>query len=151
VIALRRRGHQAAAFLVAFVPCAFAVTGNLVFPIGTIFAERLAYLPLIGFCGLAGVVLASVPGRALPAVLVAVALVAGAWRTAERCGDFKNEATIAEATAAASPGSVKALYNAARTLIGQGRTADAKPVIERMEAIRRRAVSERARADDERR
>jgi len=35
VVALRRKGHFAAAFLTAFIPAAFAVTGNLALAIGT--------------------------------------------------------------------------------------------------------------------
>jgi hypothetical protein len=135
VAALARRGRWSAAFLVAFLPCAFAVTGNLAVPIGTIFGERLAYTPLIGACGLVGLALAAVPRAPLRAVALAAVVVAGGWRTSVRCGDFKDAATLAEATAAASPRSVKALYNAARTRLRQGRSRDAIPLLEEAVAI----------------
>jgi protein O-mannosyl-transferase len=150
-IVLRRRGHATAAFLVAFVPCAFAVNGNLAFPIGTIFGERLAYTPLIGFCGLAGLALGAVPSAAWRAVAVGALLVTGTWRTIDRGGDFHDVATLSEATAAASPRAVKALVNAARTRMRQGRAADAVPLLERAVSIwpeygRARELLDQARA-----
>ncbi|HEX4824480.1 MAG TPA: tetratricopeptide repeat protein [Candidatus Polarisedimenticolaceae bacterium] len=135
VAALFRRGRTSAAFMVAFLPCAFAVTGNLAFPIGTIFGERLAYTPLIGACGLLGLALAAVPAALLRAVTLAALLVAGGFRTAVRCGDFKGAAALSEATVAASPRSVKALYNAARTRLRQGRAQEAIPLLEQAVAI----------------
>ena len=79
-VVLVRRGRREAAFLVAFVPCAFAVTANLIFPIGTIFAERLAYTPLIGFCGLVGLAFAAIPNRSFRVVATSALVVAGSAR-----------------------------------------------------------------------
>jgi protein O-mannosyl-transferase len=134
-VVLRRKGLAAAAFLAAFVPAAFAVTGNLVFPIGTIFGERLAYTPLIGFCGLAGVLLAGIPTASWRRIAVAVLLVACAARTTARGGDYRDLATLNEATAAASPRAVKALVNAGRTRLRTGNAAGARPLFERAVAI----------------
>jgi len=135
VVTLRRKGHATAAFLVAFLPCAFAVTGNLVFPIGTIFAERLAYLPLVGFCGLAGLALAAIPKTAWRGVTVGVLLVACGTRTIARGGDYRDLATLSQATVAASPRAVKALANAGRTQFRQGHPELAIPLLERAVAI----------------
>ena len=135
VVTLYRKGHTAAAFLVAFVPCAFAVTGNLVFPIGTIFAERLAYLPLAGFCGLAGLALAAIPKVAWRGAAVGVLLLACGARTMARGGDYRDLATLSDATAAASPRAVKALANAGRTQLRQGHPELAIPLFERAVAI----------------
>jgi len=135
VVALLRRGRRREAFLVAFVPCAFAVTGNVIAPIGTIFAERLAYLPLMGFCALAGLALASIPAPAWRGAALAAILVAGGSRTIARGRDYRDLAALSEATAAASPRAVKALYNAARTRMRLGRTPDAIPLLERAVAI----------------
>jgi protein O-mannosyl-transferase len=151
VVVLHRRGQRTAAFLVAFIPCAFAVTGNLVFPIGTIFAERLAYTPLIGCCGLAGLAIGAIPKPVVVHAVVAGLLVAGIWRTSVRCTDYKDAATLSEATAAASPRAVKALVNAARTRMRQGRAAEAIPLLERAVAIwpdyvRARELLDQARA-----
>jgi protein O-mannosyl-transferase len=135
VVVLHRRSHTTAAFLVVFVPCAFAVNGNLAFPIGTIFGERLAYTPLIGFCGLAGLALAAIPKAAWRGAAVGALLIVGSWRAIDRCGDFRDVATLSEATAAASPRAVKALVNAARTRMRRGDTAAAVPLLERAVAI----------------
>jgi protein O-mannosyl-transferase len=132
---LYRHERKTAAFLVLWVPAAFAVTGNLAFPIGTIFAERLGYLPLMGFCGLAGYALTTIPKRTWSFVALAVVVAAGTARTYARGADYRSLATLSEATAEASPRSVKALYNAARTRIRQGRVAEAIPLLERAVAI----------------
>jgi tetratricopeptide (TPR) repeat protein len=135
VVTLRRKGHATAAFLCAFVPCAFAVTGNLVFPIGTIFAERLAYLPLAGFCGLAGLALAEIPRAAWRGATVGVLLLACGARTIARGADYRELATLSEATVSASPRAVKALANAGRTRLRQGHPELAIPLFERAVAI----------------
>ena len=135
VVTLHRSGHATAAFLIAFVPCAFAVTGNLAFPIGTIFAERLAYLPLAGLCGLLGLALAAIPNAAWRGALVGLVLVACGSRTIARGGDYRDLAALSEATAAASPRAVKALANAGRTRLRQGRADLAVPLLERAVAI----------------
>jgi tetratricopeptide (TPR) repeat protein len=50
---LRRKAPRAV-FCVLWFPAAFAVTGNIAFPLGTLMAERLLYLPSIGPALLAG-------------------------------------------------------------------------------------------------
>jgi hypothetical protein len=129
IVLLRRRGRGDAAFLVAFVPCAFAATGNLAFPIGTIFAERLAYTPLIGFCGLAGLGLAAIPKAGWRVGAVSVLLAITALRTFARGNDYRDLATLSAATASASPRAVKALYNDARSRLRQGHPAEAIPLL----------------------
>lgn len=112
--ALWRMASPGAAFLWAWIPAAFCVTGNLAFPIGTIFAERLAYLPLAGACGLAGLVLASSrPSWRWGAIAVLVA--AAATRSIARERDFASLVAYQEATVRVSPRSAKALFNLGRT------------------------------------
>jgi len=135
IVVLHRRGHRTAAFLAAFVPAAFVVTANLAFPIGTIFAERLAYTPLLGACGLLGLALASIPRLPWRRVAVAALLTALGTRTVVRCGDFASAATLAEATVAASPRSVKALFNAGRTRLRQGDAAGGTALLRQAVAI----------------
>jgi len=53
---LRRRAPRAV-FAAAWFPAAFAVTANIAFPIGTVMAERLAFLPSVGFALLAAIAL----------------------------------------------------------------------------------------------
>jgi hypothetical protein len=135
VVALRRRGNTAAAFLVAFVPAAFAVTGNLLFPIGTIFGERLAYLPLAGMCGLSGLALAAIPNHRWRGVAVSILLVACGARTFVRGGDYRDVATLSESTAEASPRAVKALVNVGRVRLRQGQASLAVLPLERAVAL----------------
>ncbi|MBN8548786.1 MAG: tetratricopeptide repeat protein [Deltaproteobacteria bacterium] len=51
VVALTFRRKPTRAFLVAWFFVAFAITANILFPIGTIFGERLAYVPSLGIIG----------------------------------------------------------------------------------------------------
>ena len=131
--ALWRKISRPAAFLWVFAPAAFAVTGNFALPIGTIFGERLAYLPLLGACGLAGLGLAAVPGPAWRRSLAAAAiLLLASARTAVRAGDFRGVVALHEATARASPNSVKALINLGRTRLEvQHRPEEAAEILER--------------------
>jgi len=135
IVALVRKGHTVAAFLAAFVPIAFAVTGNVLFPIGTIFAERLAYTPLLGACALGGLAVASIPARTARIALATALLAACATRTTVRAGDYRGLVALSEATAAASPRSVKSLANAGRTRLRQGNAAGAADLLERAVTI----------------
>jgi hypothetical protein len=135
VIVLYRRGNRVAAFLTAFVPAAFAVTGNLAFPIGTIFGERLAYTPLLGACGLAGWALAAIGKPKVRAIAAGLLLAALSARTFARGGDFRDLSKLSEATAAASPQAVKALANAGRVRLRRGDAAGAVPLLTRAVAI----------------
>ena len=127
-----RRISPAALFLWIFLPAAFAVTANVAFATGTLMAERLAYLPLVGGCGLAGFALARVPRfKQVGIPLLLVLIVAGGLRTADRSRDYRNKATFVEASAQASPRAVKALYNAGYTRLRSGRAAEALEPLER--------------------
>ncbi len=86
-------------------------TSNLVFPIGTIFAERLAYLPSFGICLAAGLLLAGARLSAARAVLIGViALLLGA-RTVTRNAIWWSDRSLFTNLGATSPGSAKAHYN----------------------------------------
>ncbi|HEY6987208.1 MAG TPA: DUF1736 domain-containing protein, partial [Bryobacteraceae bacterium] len=77
---------------------------NLLFPIGTIMAERLLYLPLVGWVACL-VLLLQRFRRAEMAIAVIVA--AFAMRTWVRNLDWKDDLTMARASVAASPNSFK--------------------------------------------
>ena len=131
-----RRISAAALFLWALVPVAFAVTGNFAFPIGTIFAERLAYLPLVGFCGLVGYLIPRLsPSRGTLALIVLLAISPAVLRTVARTGDLRDHGTFVESTAAASPRAVKALTNVGRSRLRAGRVAEAREPLERAVTI----------------
>ncbi len=130
------RASRAALWSWALVPAAFAVTANVVFPIGTIFAERLAYLPLVGGCGLAGwgICRLMATARARLALAAILVIVLGS-RTVVRARDYQSLVAFDEATAGASPRSVKALANVGRTRLRTGRPAEAAEPLERAIAL----------------
>ena len=127
-----RRLSPAALFLWIFVPAAFAVTGNIALPIGTIFAERLAYLPLVGFCGLVAWLLCRLPiARSRRALLIGLLLVVAAGLSWHRAGDFTDKLTFDEATARAAPRAVKALANVGRSRLRSGQTGEGIAALDR--------------------
>jgi tetratricopeptide (TPR) repeat protein len=85
-----RSRAPALALAVGFMALTFAMVSNLVFPIGTIMAERLLYLPSAGFCLLLALVLTRVAelgarlARAPAASSTGKARVAGGGRRWER-------------------------------------------------------------------
>lgn len=109
-------------FLVALAP-----VSNILFPIGTIMAERLLYLPSFGFCvALAAVVAMAVEGLAdlraarwLPSLAMAafvLLLVFYGGKTFLRNQVWASDLSLWRATAATSPNSAKAHYNFGKRL-----------------------------------
>ncbi len=119
------RAPAALGFL--FLAVAALPAGNLLFPTGTIFAERLAYLPSAGFCLIAASwILGEVPdwetaGRGRLAALTAVALLLAA-RTVVRNTVWQNDETLFTNMVRVSPGSAKAHYDFAYMSSEQGKT-----------------------------
>lgn len=91
------------------------VTSNLLLPIGTVFAERLAYLPSVGPLWLIGAWCARLASRSVSpvAAVIIVIVSASAARTWVRCADWRDDLTLFGATAQASPRSAKAHSNLA--------------------------------------
>jgi Tfp pilus assembly protein PilF len=87
----------------------FAVTANIVMPIGTIMGERLAYLPSAGFCLLIALGWGWLRERqqvlALGVLAVLVAVLGA--RTVARNRDWKDNLTLYSAAVRAVPGSAK--------------------------------------------
>jgi tetratricopeptide (TPR) repeat protein len=116
----------------ALVPAALfgvislALTANVLFPIGTIKAERLLYLPSIGWCLGFGLLIAALPRRRVVYAVVAAAVVSlfGA-RTWARNADWHDEATLFTVTLRDAPDSAKAQYNGAVALQAAGQLDDA--------------------------
>jgi protein O-mannosyl-transferase len=122
----RERSRPDVAFGTLLFFAAFAPTANVFFPTGTIFAERLAYLPSAGFCLALG---AAVVGgsrdertvsRFRAGVLLAIAL-AFASRTVVRNRVWKDDETLFAETVRTSPQSAKARYNLAWVSMEHGR------------------------------
>ena len=106
-------------FFLAQVP-----TSNLLFPIGTVFAERLLYLPMAGLGLLLGDLVGAALGsrRAAPAVLLSLAAVLGsaALLSRSRGDDFVSDLTLWRAATEAQPDSAKAHYNLGRSWSAAG-------------------------------
>jgi protein O-mannosyl-transferase len=112
VLVVLYRRNRTACFFVCFAFLNLLPASNLLFPIGTIMAERLLYLPLIGL--LAAAVMAAdeaarqfhVSGAALAAV---ACLVAGlfAFRAWTRNQDWTDDLSMARASVRSSPNSFK--------------------------------------------
>ena len=111
---LRARSVPALGFL--FLAVAALPASNLLFPTGTIFAERLAYLPSAGLCLVAAAWLAGGAGsfaalpRARLALLAAATLALGA-RTIVRNPVWASDETLFTNMVRVSPESAKAHYD----------------------------------------
>lgn len=111
-LVLRARRDSAAAFFGAFAAVAFAPAANLLFATGTIYGERLMYLPSAGLVAVAALALfaktARTRTRGVAAAVTTAIVLAGALRTWARNPDWTSDVTLWRATVAASPASAKA-------------------------------------------
>jgi tetratricopeptide (TPR) repeat protein len=112
VVALLYRWNRTAFFLACFAFLNFVPASNLFFPIGTIMADRLLYLPSLGL--LACLVIAvyagaqRMPQRAwIAPVLLSLIATAFAVRTWVRNADWQSDLTMAIASVRTSPNSFK--------------------------------------------
>jgi hypothetical protein len=112
IAAIRYRRQGSAFFLAAFAFVTLLPASNLLFPIGTIMAERLLYLPAIAFAGsLAAGVYAGLRRFRRPnlaPVVLGVVTALFAARTLVRNLDWQNDLTLASSTVRVSPNSFKA-------------------------------------------
>ena len=112
IAAILYRRHKGAFFLLAFAFVAFLPSSNLLFPIGTIMAERLLYLPAIAFAGCiaAGVCagMRRIRRPTLAPVLLGLLTALLAVRTLMRNADWQNDLTLAASAVSAAPDSFKA-------------------------------------------
>ena len=126
----RLRSRSAAALGFLFLCIASLPTSNLLFPTGTIFAERLAYLPSVGFCLIAASwILGRAPDfaallRPRAGVLAAVALLFAA-RTLVRNPVWASDEALFTNMVRVSPASAKAHYDFAYMSGEKGRSSSA--------------------------
>jgi protein O-mannosyl-transferase len=120
----------------------FLPSSNFFFPAGTMMAERLAYLPSLGVCLVAGHLGAAYAAREGSAARVrarriAVAAIAGvvvfgfAARTIARVPDWKDNVTLATTDVATMPRSAKLQAGAGMFLAAAGRVAEAEDHLRR--------------------
>jgi protein O-mannosyl-transferase len=125
LVAAQYRRNREAFFLGALFFVALAPTANIAILVGTIMAERLLYLPAIGFIGCAVYAAFALTGRlqarrphARSLALYAAAVICASLlvRTYVRNGDWESPRTLFETALRASPGSYKTHLNWAVTL-----------------------------------
>jgi tetratricopeptide (TPR) repeat protein len=120
----------------------FLPSANLLFPAGTIMAERLAYLPSLGLClaiGHLGAAFATREGpatamrarRVVVVALAAVVILGFAARTWVRIPDWKSNLRLALADVATMPRSAKLQAGAGMFLEDVGRVAEAEEHLRR--------------------
>ncbi len=119
-----------AIFVISILP-----VSNLPFPIGTIMAERVLYLPSLGWCLLFGVAVATLAGRrgwSLVTVSAFVLLLLGyGTRTVIRNRDWRGNPELFAAAARSSPNSALAQSHLGNILLQRGDLAGARQALER--------------------
>jgi hypothetical protein len=111
---VERESFRVASFFAAFAFITFLPASNLLFPLGTIMAERLMYLPSIGIVALFAIGLsAAVQARLtyqtyLACLIVAIAVGGLSYRTWLRNRVWKDDVTLWMAAVQAAPASAKA-------------------------------------------
>lgn len=103
--------NRTAFFLAGFALIVFLPTSNLLFPIGTIRADRFLYLPVVGLLGCVVIAVYALGSRmrsplAAPMFLL-VMMAAFAARTWARNAEWNDELTLASADVRTSPRSFK--------------------------------------------
>jgi len=111
-------------FWLALTLVSWAVVSNLVVPIGTIFAERLLYLPSVGVCGLLAATLdGPMAARRHPVGLLAAAALIATWsaQTGTRNPVWHDQLGFAEALVRGAPASTHAHHVLGTTYAVLGR------------------------------
>jgi tetratricopeptide (TPR) repeat protein len=107
----------------------FAPFVNVLFPIGTILAERISYAPSVGYALGVGWALDGARRhlgyRVVQRLGLALLLVLG-LRTAARCTDWRDELQLFGAVVAANPESARGHKGLAKALQDAGRVAEAE-------------------------
>jgi tetratricopeptide (TPR) repeat protein len=112
--------HPKAFFFAGFAFLAFLPVSNLLFPIGTIMAERLLYLPSVGLMACLVLAIYAIPFRAAPAAILCLLALAFTGRTWARNNDWRDDLTLARSAVDASPRSFKSHKILAAALLASG-------------------------------
>ena len=103
----------------------FVVTANIVVPIGTIFADRLAYLPSLSICGLMAFALLRIEHEFLRTSLLGIIAVLFSVQSLELQKIWKSNETLYSYAIEVVPESAKTQQNYAIVCLNQGRWDDA--------------------------
>ncbi|TMA55744.1 MAG: DUF1736 domain-containing protein, partial [Deltaproteobacteria bacterium] len=117
-----------ACFWLLFALATYGVVSNVLFPVATIFGERLLYLPSAGFCVLVALVLGkgrSMPARAIGTFVVVVALVDWSAVTIARNRVWHDAISLGLDMVRTAPDSAHAHHFLGATYQGEGRDEEA--------------------------
>src|SRR5204862_3870329 len=105
----------------------------LAFLIPTIFAERLLYLPVLGFALVCAALIDDASPRLRQVLVVVAALVMAAhgWRAARRTDDWQSQRSLFAAATRDTPASARAWYNLAVEELAAGEHASAAAHLDR--------------------
>jgi Tfp pilus assembly protein PilF len=117
-----------------------APVGNFFFPIGTIMAERLLYLPSVPLSLLAGLAAARAAAgpvwrRTLVSAAIVLALAGNLGAAVARNRDWRSDEALFAATVGQAPRSAKAHFNYGSLLLEKGETEKAEPLLRKAVAI----------------
>jgi len=129
----------APAFALAWFPAAFALTANVISPIGTLMAERLMLLPSVSVCLLAGVAFdaaaKSTSARRAAAVLTTLVVAVLFVLFRQRAAVWENSDLYFRTAVAESPTSAKAQYDYGSWMLRKGDRPEAEAAFARALAI----------------
>jgi tetratricopeptide (TPR) repeat protein len=123
------RRVPAAGFSLLFVAISAAPISNLIVFIGTLLAERLMYLPSVGFCLLLGAVIAMLRSRFPSRLIVGVAVLLiglGGARAALRIPDWKDDFSLYHSAMMVSPRSARIHHNLGNAYLRRGELREAE-------------------------
>lgn len=102
-----RRRDSVMFWAAGFLAIALLPTSNLLFPIGSIMAERFLYLPAVGFVAAVAALAARLPNRRFATGLMVVLLALAAARTWARNPDWNSDLALDSADVFSAPGSFR--------------------------------------------
>jgi len=123
------RRSSAAGFALLFIAICAAPISNLIIFIGTLLAERLMYLPSVGFCFLLGAIAAIFGRRYSSRVIVTLAVLLlglGAARAALRIPDWKDDFSLYSSAMKVSPRSARIRHNLGNAYLRRGEPREAE-------------------------
>lgn len=137
--ALRSARRNAAGWGILFFLSFWLLTSNIPIAIGTVQADRLLYLPLLGLIAAAVTALGSLTSRARPSRLAVVGLcgIVGYYGVvaARRTSDWRTDRTLFESALRVAPRSVKVRSNLSALILNEKDPAAAPRVLSLLDPI----------------
>lgn len=106
-VILRRRRDPPMYWAAGFFAIALLPTSNLLFPIGSIMAERFLYLPAVAFALALAALAERIANRRLASLLVGLAVILCAARTWARNADWSDDLALDTADVSSAPASFR--------------------------------------------